>query len=93
MKVYVMMKSRLVYLLLALGLTMWSNSVQADQNLDKSYAIAVLPFVAGGEELQELGPQVSALLNAHLSTQSGLTMVERGELDKALGEKKNSPKK
>lgn len=86
MEAYTMMKSRFIYLLLVIGMTMWSIPVLALQELDHSYTIAVLPFMASGEELQELGPQVSALLYAHLSSHSGLTMVERSELDKALGE-------
>ena len=86
MKAYTTMKSRFIYLLLVIGMTIWSIRVLALQELDHSYTIAVLPFTASGEELQELGPQVSALLYAHLSSHSGLTLVERSELDKVLGE-------
>ncbi len=50
-----------------------------------SYAVAVLPFAAA-KNFKDLAPQISDMVSVHLSTQSGLSTVEREELDKALSE-------
>ena len=47
---------------------------------------AVFEFEAREEPLRELGPKISALIAAQLSAQTNMVMVERAELDKALGE-------
>ncbi|HYG22814.1 MAG TPA: CsgG/HfaB family protein, partial [Verrucomicrobiae bacterium] len=48
--------------------------------------IAVFDFESKDEAVRDLGPKVSALLNAHLSANPNLITVERAELEKALGE-------
>ncbi|MEY2409610.1 MAG: hypothetical protein QOF48_2280 [Verrucomicrobiota bacterium] len=48
--------------------------------------VAVLDFESREESVRDLGPKFSALLNAQLSADPGLILVERAELDKALGE-------
>jgi len=83
------------YGLLVLGVTVMMYPVLAqaqttttdasDENI-KAYTVAVLPFEASGEELKELGPQISAMINTHLSQLSDLILVERAQLDQALGE-------
>lgn len=50
------------------------------------YSVAVLPFAASGQELSDLGAEVPVLLNAYLSGQPALLLVERGEVDKAWSE-------
>ena len=49
-------------------------------------SVAVFDFQAADESLKELGSKVAPLLHAHLSTKDNLILVERAELDKALGE-------
>ena len=48
--------------------------------------LAVFDFQSPEEGIRELGPKVSALVGANLSTDSRLLTVERAELDKALSE-------
>ena len=47
-------------------------------------SVAVLDFQASGAKLAELGPQSAALLNAALSNNPDLILVERQELEKLL---------
>jgi len=47
----------------------------------------VLPFQASGAELKDVGAEVTSLVATHLSTEPGLVMVQRAELDKVLAEK------
>jgi hypothetical protein len=49
-------------------------------------SVAIFDFQSTDESIKELGPKISTLLNAHLSTKENLILVERAELDKALGE-------
>ena len=58
-------------------------SIQAGQ---APPTVAVLDFESKEESVRDLGPKLSALLNAHLSAEPGLILVERAELEKALGE-------
>ncbi|HUM17561.1 MAG TPA: CsgG/HfaB family protein [Candidatus Nitrosotalea sp.] len=51
------------------------------------YATAVLPFQASGAELKDVGAEVTSLVTTYLSTEAGLVMVQRAELDKVLAEK------
>ena len=51
------------------------------------YATAVLPFQASGAELKDVGAEVTSLVATYLSTEPGLVMVQRAELDKVLAEK------
>jgi len=48
--------------------------------------MAVFDFQSTEEGVRDLGPKVSALLNATLSADARVVTVERAELDKALGE-------
>src|SRR3954453_5262499 len=48
--------------------------------------LAILDFESREDALKDLGPKIANLLNAHLSTDANLILVERTELDKALGE-------
>lgn len=48
--------------------------------------IAVFNFESSDEVVHDLGPKVSALINAELSVDPRMITVERAELDKVLGE-------
>ena len=48
--------------------------------------VAVFDFQSTEEGVRDLGPKISALLNATLSADARVMTVERAELDKALGE-------
>src|SRR5689334_12791762 len=49
-------------------------------------SVAVFDFEAKEEAVRDLGPKLSTLINARLSVESDLILVERAELEKALGE-------
>jgi hypothetical protein len=49
-------------------------------------SVAIFDFESKEEAVRELGPKVAALLNARLSADPNLILVERAELEKALGE-------
>ncbi len=51
-----------------------------------SYTVAVLPFEASGNELKDVAPEVSLLMNTCLSGKDGIALVERDKLDKAISE-------
>jgi len=48
--------------------------------------VAVFDFEAREEAVKELGSKVAALIGAHLTADPNLILVERAELEKALGE-------
>jgi hypothetical protein len=48
--------------------------------------IAVFDFESKDEAVRDLGPKVATILNATLSAEANLIMVERAELEKVLGE-------
>ena len=66
--------------------TLWSGLAAAAPADNQLYSTAVLPFEARGKNLKEIGPEVTDLLNAYLSTDPKLVMVERAALDQALSE-------
>jgi hypothetical protein len=49
-------------------------------------SVAVFDFVSSDDNVSGLGPKVATLLNANLSAEPNLIIVERAELEKALGE-------
>jgi RNA-binding protein YhbY len=49
-------------------------------------SVAVLDFESKDEAVKDLGAKAATLVNANLSAQPELVMVERAELDKILGE-------
>ena len=71
------------FALLFLVPTGWAQEQEADQ---QPYTVAVLSFESSGEELKDLAQDVTLLVNTYLSAEEGLSLVERAELDKALGE-------
>src|SRR5580704_7180805 len=48
--------------------------------------VAVFDFTSQDESVTGLGPKVSALVSANLSTDPNIITVERAELEKAVGE-------
>ena len=66
-------------LLLAAGVTARSAATDI-------FTVAVFNFDAKDEAVRDLGAQTAALINANLSSEPGLIMVERVELEKVLGE-------
>jgi hypothetical protein len=75
------MKTFLKYALLA-ALVFTAGKIFAAEPL----SIAVFDFDSKDENVRELGPKVATLLNANLSAETNLVIVERAELEKALGE-------
>jgi hypothetical protein len=73
----------LMKLTLALGLTvLTATTLLAEQVL----TVAVFDFESKDEAVRDLGPKVATILNATLSAEANLIMVERAELEKVLGE-------
>jgi hypothetical protein len=60
-----------------------SISVRAS---DAPLSVAIFDFESKEEAVRDLGPKIATLLNAHLSTDPNMILVERAELEKALGE-------
>ena len=73
----------LVFALLVLVPTAWAQEQEADQ---RPYTVAVLDFQASAEQLKDVAQDVTLLVNTYLSTEEGVSMVERAELDKVLSE-------
>jgi hypothetical protein len=69
--------------LLAALLTLLPSTRAATQEV---LTVAVFDFESRDEAVRDLGPKVSALLNASLSAEPQIVTVERAELEKVLGE-------
>ncbi len=89
------MKHSLIPTLLAIGWTLASaalgqQATPAPAAPEKKQAVplnaAVFDFSEGSESVKGLGESVGKLLNAELSTQAGIFLVERAEIDKILSE-------
>ena len=48
--------------------------------------VAIFDFDSQGEDVHDLGKQISTLINANLSAEPNIITVERAELEKVLGE-------
>src|SRR5262245_31643271 len=68
---------------LATGLLAATISASADPSPP---SIAIFDFESKEEAVKDFGTKVATLLNAHLSTDPNLILVERAELEKTLGE-------
>ena len=75
------MKYRLLSILVSLLGA--ATSVHAAATLP---SVAVFDFDSKDEAVRDIGPKVAALIGAHLSADPNLILVERAELEKALGE-------
>jgi hypothetical protein len=79
------MKSRIIkrQVLACVGLLATAISAQTNNTPP---SVAIFDFESKEEAVRDLGPKVATLLNAHLSADPNLILVERAELEKALGE-------
>jgi TolB-like protein len=75
-------KTIISFLVLLLTATLTLTRAAAPQTL----TVAVFDFESKDEAVRDLGPKVSTLLNATLSSEARLITVERAELDKVLSE-------
>jgi len=73
-------------LITALALLLIGQSTELPAAGLAPLTVAVFDFQSTDESVKELAPKIATLLNAHLSTKDNLILVERAELDKALGE-------
>jgi hypothetical protein len=71
-------------LLLFIALMTVACSLRAAE--PKPLTVAIFDFETKEESVKDLGPKIAALLNAQLSADANLILVERAELEKALGE-------
>lgn len=74
--------ARLNIILAALLVLLTGATASAEQVL----TVAVFDFESKDEAVRDLGPKVATLLNATLSAEPNLILVERAELEKVLGE-------
>jgi len=58
----------------------------AEGNTQDIYTVAVLAFEASGQELKDVAPEVTLLINTYLSSKEGVALVEREQMDKAISE-------
>ena len=65
---------------------MLAAAAVALQAAPQPVSVAVFDFSSRDGSTKELGPNLSALLTAHLSAEGDLILVERAELEKGLGE-------
>jgi len=79
------MKTKLteIHLVISAGLLLSAIPGRAG---DSPPSVAIFDFESKEEAIKDLGPKVATLLNARLSADPNLILVERAELDKALGE-------
>jgi hypothetical protein len=76
------MKTFLTYCLLAVAWLAAGKMSAADEPL----TVAVFDFASPDDAVHDLGPKIGALISADLSAEPDLELVERAELEKALGE-------
>ena len=79
------MKNPYLFLLLTTFL-MTSLLPAAEMPMPAPVSVAVLDFESKEESVRDFGSKVATLLNAYLSAENGLVLVERSEIEKALGE-------
>jgi hypothetical protein len=76
------MKIKLCLMMLALGFAFAPRAA----NTPDFISIAVLDFESKDEAVKDLGPKAATLINAQLSAEPELVLVERAELEKILSE-------
>lgn len=77
------MKTRIAILTLFLAASMLVRATDV-------LTVAVFDFDSSDEAVRDLGPKVSALVNANLSADPQIVTVERADLEKVLGEQELS---
>jgi hypothetical protein len=76
------MKTLLKFTMAVVLMVLTAATIRANQVL----TVAVFDFESKDENVRDLGPKVATLLNATLSVEPNLILVERAELEKVLGE-------
>src|SRR5690242_11806527 len=77
------MKTFLKFSLSLITLLLCAGKLLAADNI---LTVAVFDFDSKDDAVRDLGPKVATLVNANLSADPNLIMVERADLEKALGE-------
>jgi hypothetical protein len=77
------MKIKKILILLSVVLFFTAGKLMASDNI---LTVAVFDFDSKDEAVRDLGPKVATLVNANLSADPNLIMVERADLEKALRE-------
>ena len=87
-----MKNSILLPLLLVAGAIVRATAqdVSSNSSSPQILTVAVFDFTSQDESVRDLGGKVAALVNANLSAEPNLNIVERAELDKVLGEQEMS---
>lgn len=67
-------------------LVLLSNPIIGYAESGKPISVGVLDFDATESGIDKLGPKIANMITAYLSTNQGLKMVERAEINKVLGE-------
>lgn len=84
------MKTNLFLKISSLGLHMIMLALLLSQSVRAStpeiLTVAVFDFESKDESVRDLGPKVTALINANLSAEPQIVTVERAELEKIFGE-------
>ncbi len=83
-----MKNSILLPLLLVAGAIVRATAqdVSSNSSSPQILTVAVFDFTSQDESVRDLGGKIAALVNANLSAEPNLNIVERAELDKVLGE-------
>ena len=76
--------SGMCLVLFCLSVSILVSAQEGDKQ--ETYHVAVLPFTAGDKALADMGADMPLLLSALLSGKPSLSLVERGDVDKALSE-------
>ncbi|NQU11322.1 curli assembly protein CsgG [bacterium] len=79
------MKTRMVQIVVTLLASVMTLSALAAEPI-QPLTVAVFDFESRDEAVKDLGPKVAVMINALLSADPRLILVERAELEKALGE-------
>jgi len=67
-----------------------AQDVSTNSSSPQVLTVAVFDFTSQDESVRDLGGKVAALVNANLSAEPNLNIVERAELEKVLGEQELS---
>jgi hypothetical protein len=67
-----------------------AQDVSTNSSSPQVLTVAIFDFESKDESVRDLGAKVSSLVNANLSAEPNLNIVERAELEKVLGEQEMS---
>lgn len=87
-----LLKKAAVFVVMVSAISVWAQgpalvlAVENKEPVNSSFVVAVLPFDVSGQELKDVGPEVTLLVNTYLSDKEGINLVERAQLDKAISE-------